>query len=157
MSIDKLKNILGIIKFMDRLNLVKYDENIAIVSKDNRRNVSDPEKILTGLDGNWHWHNIITIKSRDSLGNHYHDYREMFYTPTGGIKFALTDIEGKEDPKIYTLAPDSRIVLPPYTVHAIVSEPGSVWLCYGDAVFDVKKLMAADKNIVSKLERMLKQ
>jgi len=122
-----------------KLDMVRYDENIALVHSDLRRRIYDPEEILSGLDGKWYIHNIIVV-SQDGLelGRHFHDYDEVFFTPTGIFDFKLLDIDNLETRK-YSLPPGSRIFIPEKVGHIATGHKGNVLLSYGNALFNPER------------------
>ena len=131
-----------------KLDMVKYDENIALVHSDLRRKIYDPEQILSGLDGRWYIHNIITI-SQDGLelGRHFHDYDEVFFTPTGIFDFKLIDIDNLVTRR-YSLAPGSRILIPEKVGHIATGHKGNVLLGYGNAPFSPERIISCSEQFL---------
>ena len=105
-----------------RLNQVRYDENVALAHTDARRIIYEPEKILEGIGGIWHPHNVMVLKQGClEMGNHYRDYEELFFTPTGEFSFGLVDLEDFETKK-YVLKAGDRILIPQIVGHIVIGK-----------------------------------
>ena len=132
-------------------------QSVVFASEESRRTIYDPAKILEGLGslGPWYAHNIITINKEGSqLGKHYHNYFELFFTPTGGFKFNLVDVDTPKNASSYFLEKGQRILLPPRTAHIITGNSESVLLEYGNQEFDSQKLIACDSRLLEFLNSL---
>ncbi|MFH1325202.1 MAG: hypothetical protein ABIH49_00330 [archaeon] len=127
---------------MNRLSEVRYEEGIAAGHYDHRRNIDDPLKLFDGLEGTWHPHGIITLKQEGlDLGNHHHDYDELYFSPTGGFNVWLVDEREPKDMLHFRMTPGSRLLLPEYVAHRVVGEIGSVLLTYGNVPFNSNRIL----------------
>jgi oxalate decarboxylase/phosphoglucose isomerase-like protein (cupin superfamily) len=125
---------------MSKLDLVKYDVDFVKVNSDGRRIIYDPARITWGFEGQWHSHSIITpIHERAELGNHFHDYDEVFFTPNGCFDFKLVDIESFETRK-YILNKGNRILIPQKVGHVAIGTGNGVLMGYGNAPYDSKRI-----------------
>ena len=141
---------------MGILSNVKYNKNISLVHFDERREIYDPSKILNGLVGRWYPHNIIAIlKDNTILGDHYHDFNEVFFTPTGGFYFILVDINNLKKCKCYKLEKGCRILIPAYTAHRVICKKDSILIGFGSAKFNRKRLFSCNKEIISIFEKII--
>lgn len=143
---------------MSRLEQVRYEEDIAKEHYDARRNIDNPDMVLSRLDGSWHPHSILTInQSGLELAKHFHDYNEVFFSPNGGIKFALADIvDNPNKIVVYELERGSRLYIPRYVGHLAVGKEGSVLLGFGDTKFDPKRLIPCESGLVERMREALK-
>ena len=133
---------------------VIYDKKIALVHYDDRREIYDPLTILDGLTGDWYQHNIITILENNCiLGDHYHDYNEVFFTPTGGFYFILVDIDYPNKAKCFVLKKGSRILIPAYVAHRVICKKGSILIGFGSKKFDAKHIFKCNNEILSTFKR----
>ena len=144
-----------------RLKEVRFDEDLRLTypklgHTDNRRVIYDPESITKDLSGEeWYHHNVLTILQGGlELGNHHHDFREVYFTPTGGFDVRLVDIETLESRK-YTLKSGSRLLIPEHISHLVTASSGSVLLVYGDVPFDPKRLIQSPDNVLEVLASMI--
>ena len=137
-----------------QLEQVRYDENPALGHTDPRRTIYNPEKILNGLNGDFYSHNIIFI-SQDGLelGKHFHDYLEVFFTPTGEFDFRLVDLDDLETRK-YSLNAGGRILIPEGVGHIVTGNKNNVLMGYGSIPFDPKRLIPCSKEALEKLASM---
>lgn len=75
---------------------------------------------------------LLKIKSGVELGNHYHEYGEMFYLLEGQAKYTFENIETKERLVLYLKAGD-RVVIEPKIAHkAVYSQPTIMIECTMD-------------------------
>ena len=135
------------------LDEIRHDENVALANSDPRRVIYDPEQILDGLEGKWYAHNIITLSSEGEgleLGKHYHNYEEVFFTPTGEFNFRFVD-QGDLETREYTLGPGSRIFIPRDVGHIVTGRPGNVLMGYGNVPFDSDRLIACPEKALEAL------
>ena len=137
---------------VSKLDMIKYDENVALIHFDLMRRIYAPEKILGGLDGKWYIHNIIVF-SQDGLklGGHFHDYTQVFFTLTGIFDFKLIDIDNLET-KRYSLAPGSRIVIPEKVGHIIKGGKENILIGYGSVPFNPERSIPCSKQLLNILE-----
>ena len=147
--LEKFKNTVFIEELMgNKLEEIRYEENRAIAHDDERRTIYEPEKILDRLEGTWHEHNIIAIKGGGfELGNHYHDYQEVFFTPTGIFDFRFVDLEDLETRK-FTLNAGSRILIPERIGYVITGNKGSILIGYGNVPFNLKRLISCPQEAI---------
>ncbi|MBI3623520.1 hypothetical protein HY212_05585 [Candidatus Pacearchaeota archaeon] len=134
-----------------RLEEVRFDENLRLTypelgHTDRRRVIYDPEAILRDLPGNWIQHNFLMI-TQDSLelGLHYHDYNELYFTPTGGFDVRFVDNEDLAA-KRYQLGPGARLLIPREISHMVTAHKGDVLAVYGTVPFDPKRLIIPKDN-----------
>lgn len=93
-----------------------------------------------------------------SLGNHYHNYNELFFTPTGGFKFALSDLDDPDKQvSVYELNRGSRILIPEYVAHRVIGKENAVLQGFGSVEFDPKGLIPCESNLVEILKRELEK
>ena len=138
----------------ERLRQVRYDENVAVAHQDERRIIYDPDKIFDNLDGLFCQHNVIAISQNGlELGNHYHDYKELFFTPTGEFDFRLVDIDDLATRK-YTLKAGDRLLIPEGIGHVATGKIGNVLIGYGNVRFNPKRLIPCSKEALETLARM---
>lgn len=130
-------------------------ENVGAAHVDERRRIYDPSKLLEGLEGPiWFPHNLIVLNKEGlELGNHYHDYQEVYFTPTGGLTFRLCDIGTKESAR-YELNPGDRLFIPSETAHAVIGRKDAILLGFGNVEFDPKRLIAYNDEIREVLESL---
>jgi len=127
---------------MSLLHHVSLERRYAIAHADKRRVVYDPEIISINPTGVWIPHNVIVMEDGTlELGKHFHPYREMFFTPTGGFDFRLVDVDAPENKRSIQLDAGSRIVIPPRIAHKWVAKKGSVIIGFGDVPFDPSLMM----------------
>lgn len=142
---------------MARLDDIEYLKRAALVHSDERRrDIYDPEKILEGLDnyGSWFAHNIITItKTGAHLGNHHHDYLEVFFTPTGSLEFLFATEDNPEDIRNFVMEAGSRLFIPEGVDHRVIGHEGNVLMGYGNARFDRKRLIKSSKEVLEAFNR----
>lgn len=133
-----------------RLKQIKYDQEGALVHSDQRRSIYDPKKILEGI-GKWYPHSIIRIEQDNLiLGNHYHDYKELFFTPTGNFHFRFVDLDDLET-KDYDLKAGERIIIPEGIGHAVAGNKGNILLGYGNVLFNPKGIIPCPENALEAL------
>jgi len=136
-----------------RLEEVRFDEDLRLTypllgHTDRRRVIYDPEAILKDLPGNWIHHNVLLISEDNlQLGLHYHDYNELYFTPTGGFDVRFVDNEDLATRR-YNLHPGSRLLIPQEVSHMVTADKGSVLLVYGTVPFDPKRLITPKDNKV---------
>jgi len=138
-------------------DLFSLEDDIALAHRDERRTIYEPERILRGLEdlGPWYAHNIIKIDTSGlKLGKHFHDYHEVFFTPTGGFFYSLVDMEDLDRTGRVELAPGQRLVIPPNVGHVVTAEEGSVIMGYGNAEFNPKKLIPCTEEALKVLESL---
>ncbi|MBI2042802.1 hypothetical protein HYT25_00235 [Candidatus Pacearchaeota archaeon] len=138
----------------ERLRQVRYDENVAVVHQDGRRTIYDPDKIFDNLDGLFCQHNVIVL-SQDGLelGNHYHDYKELFFTPTGEFDFKLIDIDDFAM-KRFLLKRGDRLLIPEGIGHVVTGKSGNVLMGYGNVRFNPKRLIPCSRETLQSLASM---
>jgi len=141
-----------------KLGQIRYDENVAVSHSDARRTIYDPEKILEGIGGIWHRHNIIALKQGGlELGNHYHDYEEIFFTPTGEFSFGLVDLDDFET-REYSLKAGNRILIPEGIGHIVIGKSAeNVLMGYGSVPFDPKRLIRCEGRALETLASLYKK
>lgn len=143
---------------MTSIENIRFDESIALVQADERRIIYDPEKILEGISGRWYSHSIIVINRPNlKLGNHFHDYQEVFFTPTGDFYFTFVDKENLENSVTYELQRGQRILIPENVPHVVVGKKDSVLLGYGNVQFDPKRLITPTESVLEALSRKSKK
>ena len=95
-------------------------------------------------------------QERAVLGNHYHNYDEVFFTPTGGFALTLADIDADIDDtervQKFTLIEGSRIFIPSYVAHRVVAEKGSVLIGFGSMEFSPKRFFQCSETLAKRLE-----
>lgn len=143
-----------------RLEEVRFDEDLRstyplLGHTDRRRVIYDPEAILKDLSGNWIHHNVLSISEENlELGLHFHDYNELYFTPTGGFDVRFVDNEDLATQR-YTLRPGSRLLIPQEVTHMVTARKGSILLVYGTVPFDPKRLIRPEDNrILTAFESM---
>src|SRR3989344_6245728 len=135
---------------MSGLEKVRFDDKVSIAHSDNRREIYDPKTILGGISGRWYPHSIITILDDNViLGEHYHDYTEVFFTPTGGFNFMLADIDKLEDTKKFVLSRGSSILIPSRVAHRVFCKKNSVLIGFGSIKFDPGRIFKLNSKMAS--------
>ena len=108
---------------------------------------------MEGLEGKWYAHNIIVLSQEGEeleLGNHYHNYEEVFFTPTGGFDFGFVDQEDLET-RTYHLESGSRIFIPRDVGHVVTGKPENILMGYGNVPFDPKRLIQCSEKALEAL------
>ena len=139
---------------MSGIENIRFDESIALVNSDERRDIYDPERILNGIERRWYHHSVIVINQQNlKLGNHFHDYQEVFFTPTGGFYFTFVDRDNVKNSATFELIRGSRILIPENMPHVVVGKENSVLLGYGNVQFDPKRLIIPDESVLEALSK----
>jgi quercetin dioxygenase-like cupin family protein len=81
-------------------------DKIDITHSDERRDLS----ILFNGDFNAKQIKIIKVKKDSILGNHYHEYREMFYVLKGQALYDLENVDTKDTDWVMLYAGDRMII-----------------------------------------------
>ncbi len=68
---------------------------------------------------------LLNIKKTSILGNHYHNYSELFYIYQGQAVFTLVDVDTKERKDI-TLNQGDRLIISPRIAHKVKMEEGTL-------------------------------
>ena len=79
---------------------------------------------------------IIVPKLATVLGNHWHNFKELFVIVKGGATFYLEDIDDRMRTERIVLAPFQRIMIPPRVAHAFTISEGSIILAYLEKPFE---------------------
>ena len=98
-------------------------EKIEIAHEDERRSIS---AIFNG-DFTAKQVKILHIKQDSILGNHYHNYRELFYVLSGESIYLLENIETKEREYVI-LSEGYRLIIQPNVAHRAEMTKGTVML-----------------------------
>ncbi len=136
---------------ISRLDQIVYVEGVGLAHEDERRAIYNPEKLLEGLDkyGPWFNHNIIRIKQTGlQLGNHHHDYSEVFFTPTGDLEFLFTDKNFPKDVREFSMNQGSRLFIPEDIDHRVIGSKGAILMGYGNVQFDPKRLISSSSEVL---------
>ena len=96
-------------------------KHINIAHSDERRDLS----ILFNGDFNAKQIKIIKVKKDSILGNHYHEYREMFYVLKGKAHYYLYDIDNEKLGYI-ELKQGDRMILNPKVAHRAIILKGTI-------------------------------
>ena len=68
---------------------------------------------------------VLDIKKTSILGNHYHEYAELFYIYKGRAVFTLVDVETKER-QIVRLSAGDRLIIAPKIAHKVKMTKGTL-------------------------------
>lgn len=141
---------------MNNLSKIIYNEKAGLAHSDVRRSIYDPSNLFEGLE-NYSWipHNIIKINEAGlQLGNHYHPYEELFFTPTGGFRFLLAE-EDNNIIKDYQLGEGARIYIPKNVVHRVTGEKGAIIMGWGTEEFNPKKMISGSQEVLKKFDKYI--
>ena len=105
-------------------------KHINIAHSDERRDLS----ILFNGDFNAKQIKLIKVKKDSILGNHYHEYREMFYILKGQAKYFLEDIDLDhiattsfyDREKELTLKQGDLLIIQPRIAHKAMFHKGTI-------------------------------
>ena len=141
----------------ERLERVRYETEVAKGNYDKRRNIDDPLRIFEGLEDGvkWHRHGIITIKDSNLfLGNHHHDFNEVYFAPNGGFDVWLTDAINPVEGVYHHMVPGSRLLIPMYVDHRVRGDKRSVLDTYGSVPYDIGGTIDSDEKALRILDEM---
>jgi len=68
---------------------------------------------------------LLNIKETSVLGNHYHNYSELFYIVSGKATYTLESVDTKEK-KTLTLSSGDRLVIGPRVAHKVTMTKGTI-------------------------------
>ena len=68
---------------------------------------------------------VLEVKKTSILGNHYHDYRELFYIYKGWAVFTLVDVK-TEERRIVRLGAGDRLIIDPKIAHRVKIRKGTM-------------------------------
>ena len=97
---------------VDKLGVAHEDEGCAIINPFNGDFIARQVKVLK-------------IKKNSTLGNHYHDYSEMFYILKGKAQYWIKDIQTNQ---IHSgvLREGDRLIIKPQVAHKFKMLKGTV-------------------------------
>lgn len=113
-------------------------DKIDIAHEDERRSIT---AVFNG-DFIAHQVKLLKVKGQSVFGNHYHDYREMFYILEGSATYTLEKVATKEQQSI-VLNQGDRLVIEPCIAHRAEMAEGTITLEATE-----KPYISADKNDV---------
>lgn len=142
-----------------RMSKIQYQSSFAVAHADRRRVIYDPAKLLEGLKGEYFPHKIMALSKNDLLlGQHHHNYREVFFIPTGDLKIVLADPRDPDNIFDYGLHGGSRILIPAGLDHVVKGKKGSVIMGWGTKEFSREGLIPTEEslleNLVEKLNKL---
>lgn len=135
-----------------RMGRVQYQPTTAVAHADRRRVIYNPTKVLDGLRGEYFPHKIMALTENDLLlGNHHHNYREVFFIPEGDLKIVLADPRDPDNIFDYRLRGGSRILIPAGLDHVVKGKKGSIIMGWGTKEFSPKGLIPTESSLLEKL------
>lgn len=70
---------------------------------------------------------VLKIKQPSILGNHYHEYAEMFYVFDGEVTYTLESVETGER-QVVTMSAGDRLIISPKIAHKAQMAEGTVMI-----------------------------
>ena len=98
-------------------------DKVSIAHEDGRRSISP----IFNDDFIARQVKMLRIKKHSILGNHYHDYRELFYILEGQAAYLLENIVTKEQ-QLLMLTKGDRLIIRPCIAHQAEMWEGTVTL-----------------------------
>ena len=141
---------------MSNLERVRYEPEMSGGHSDERRDIYDPLRLFEGFEnGEWHRHGVIKIKNPGLyLGDHHHDFDELFFAPNGGFKVWLIDAQDPREVMSFRMASGSRLFIPEYVDHRVKGDERSVLDIYGSVPYDIGGTIDSDEKALRVLDEM---